>query len=145
MKETEDSLAHNFLDRRAGTNSFSINSLQEQKPPKEAKTNSFSSQSFRGILSLNPWWRIFLFCSFQLVCAALLLTNGSFEISFPTESLQQEELVTAYSRSSFQQESLLQEGACSRSLPEPDEGQTASAAQLEAPIASSRRSFTEAT
>ena len=42
-KEFEESLAHTFLERRAGTNSFSKISLQEKKPPKEAKTNSFSS------------------------------------------------------------------------------------------------------
>ena len=84
-------------------------SLQEKKPPKEAKTNSFSSQSSRGILSLNLWWRIFLLCSFQLVCAALLLETCSFRISLPTESLQVDQLEAVYFRSSFQQSGLQQE------------------------------------
>ena len=108
-KELEENLAHTFLERRAGTNSFSKISLQEKKPPKEAKTNSFSSQSFRGILSLNLWWRIFLLCSFQLVCAALLLGTCSFRISFPNESLKSEELAAAYCKDSFAQHSLQQD------------------------------------
>ena len=108
-KELEESLAHTFLERRAGTNSFSKISLQEKKPPKEAKTNSFSSQSFSGILSLNLWWRIFFLCSFPLVCAALLLGACSFRISFPTESLQADQLEATYFRSSFDRHSLQQE------------------------------------
>ena len=48
----------------------------------------------------------FLLCSFQLVCAALLLRNCSFTMSLPTESLQADQLEAAYSRSSFQQPSL---------------------------------------
>ena len=107
-KELDESLAHTFLERRAGTNSFSKISLQAKKPPKEAKTNSFSSQSFRGILSLNLWWRIFLLCSFQLVCAALFLRTCSFRISLPTESLQADQLEAAYFRSSFYRHSLQQ-------------------------------------
>ena len=81
--------------------------------------------------------QIFLLRSFQLVCAALLLGNGSFKISFPIESLQadqlvaaysssfkqpslqQEELVTAYSRRSFQQESLLQDELAAASYQSP--------------------------
>ena len=107
-QELEKNLAHNFLKRRAETNSFSRISLQEKQPTKEAKTNSFCNQSFRGILSLNHWWRIFLLCSFQLVCAALLLGTCSFTKSFPIQSLQPEQLVAAYS-SSFKQPSLQQE------------------------------------
>ena len=57
---------------------------------------------------MNHWWRIFLLCSFQLVCAALLLGNCSFTKSFPIQSLQPEQLVAAYS-SSFKQPSLQQE------------------------------------
>ena len=108
-KEPEESLAHTFLERRAGTNSFSKTSLQEKKPPKEAKTNSFSSQSFRGILSLNLCWRIFLLCSFQLVCAALLLGACSFRISFHNESLQSEELAAAYCKDNLDQQSFQQD------------------------------------
>ena len=107
-QELEKNLAHNLLKRRAETNSFSRISLQEKQPTKEAETNSFCNQSFRGILSLNHWWRIFLLCSFQLVCAALLLGNCSFTTSFPIQSLQPEQLVAAYS-SSFKQPSLQQE------------------------------------
>ena len=129
MKETEKSLAHNLLERRAGTNSFpQLSFPEDQLASTEAKTNSFSTQSLSGILSFRMCLRIFWLCSFQLVCAALLLGNWSFTISFPTESLQadqleaayfrssfqqpslqQEELVTAYSRKSFEQESLLQD------------------------------------
>ena len=103
--ELEESLAHKLAERRAETNSFSRISLQKDQHTKEAKTNSFCSYSFRGILSLNHWWRIFLLCSFQLVCAALLLGNCSFTKSFPIQSLQPEQLVAAYS-SSLQQEEL---------------------------------------
>ena len=109
LKEIDKSLAHKLAERRAETNSFSRISLQEKQPPKEAKTNSFCNQSFRGILSLNHWWRIFLLCSFQLVCAALLLGNSSFRMSLPTESLQADQLQAAYFSSSFQQTSLQQE------------------------------------
>ena len=97
-KELEESLAHNLLERRAETNSFSRISLQEKQPTKEAKTNSFCSHSFRAILSLNPWWRIFLLCSFQLACAALLLKNSSFRMSLPTENLQADQLQATYFR-----------------------------------------------
>ena len=82
-QELEENLANNLLKRRAETNSFSRISLQERKPAQEAKTNSFSNHSFRGILSL--YWPIFLLCSFQLVCSALLLKT-----SFPIQSLQPE-------------------------------------------------------
>ena len=139
LKETDESLAHNLAERRAETNSFSSISLQEKKPPKEAETNSFFAQSFsHRILSLSIWLRIFLLCSFQLICAALLLGNCSFTMSFPTESLQadhleaayfrsnfqqpslqQEELVTAYSRSSFQQQSLQQDELAAAHLQSP--------------------------
>ena len=110
LEETAESLAHNYAERRAGTNNFSNISFQEKKPPKEAETNSFFTQRFSDrILSLSIWLRIFLLSSFQLVCAALLLGTCSFTMSFANESLQQDELVTAYSRSSFQQQSLQQD------------------------------------
>ena len=94
-QELEENLATNLLKRRAETNSFSRISLQERKPSQEAKTNSFSIHSFRGILSL--YWPIFLLCSFQLVCSALLLKT-----SFPIQSLQPEELTAAYSNKSLE-------------------------------------------
>ena len=115
-QELEENLAINLLNRRAETNSFSRISLQERKPYKEAKTNSFWTQSFRGILSL--YWPIFLLCSFQWVCSALFSKT-----SFPTQSLQQnqleevnsnnfqipslqpEELAAAYFSSGFPEES----------------------------------------
>ena len=50
-----------------------------------------------------------MLCSFQLVCAALLLGNSSFRMSFHTESLQADQLQAAYNSSSFQQDSLQQE------------------------------------
>ena len=53
--------------------------------------------------------RIFWLCSFQLVCAALLLGNSSFRMSFHTESLKADQLQAAYNSSSFQQDSLQQE------------------------------------
>ena len=97
-QELEENLATNLLKRRAETNSFSRISLQEREPHKEAKTNSFWTQSFRGILSLC--WPIFLLCSFQLVCSALFLKT-----SFPIQSLQQNQLEVAYSNN-FQISSL---------------------------------------
>ena len=124
-QELEENLALNLLKRRAETNSFSRISLQERQPAQEAKTNSFSNHSFRGILSL--YWPIFLLCSFQLVCSALLLKTSSCNFSFPIQSLQQnqleaaysnnfqisslqpEELAAAYSNKSFQQHSFQQE------------------------------------
>ena len=119
-QELEENLAIHLLKRRAETNSFSRMSLQEKKPHKEARTNSFFNQSFRGILSLC--WPIFLLCSFQLVCSALF-SKTSFPIqslhqnqleaaysnTFQTYSLQPEELAAAYVSTSFQQESLQQE------------------------------------
>ena len=102
LKETTESLAHNFAERRAGTNRFSNISFQEKKPPEEAETNNFFTQSFTDrIFSLSIWLRIFLLSSFQLVCAALLLGTCSFPMSFPNESFQSEELVTAYSAVAF--------------------------------------------
>ena len=119
-QELEENLAIHLLKRRAETNSFSRMSLQEKKPHKEARTNSFFNQSFRGILSLC--WPIFLLCSFQWVCSALF-SKTSFPIqslhqnqleaaysnTFQTYSLQPEELAAAYFSNSFQQESLQQD------------------------------------
>ena len=119
-QELEENLATNLLNRRAETNSFSRIGLQEKKPHKEARTNSFFTQSFRGILSLC--WPIFLLCSFQLVCSALF-SKTSFPIqslhqnqleaaysnNFQIFSLQPEELAAAYFSKSFQQESLHQD------------------------------------
>ena len=110
LKENEKSLAHTKLERRAETNSFpQLSFPEDQLAETEAKTNSFSNQSLNRILSFRMCLRIFWFCSFQLVCAALLLKNSSFRMSLPTESLQADQLQAAYSRSSFQQTSLQQE------------------------------------
>ena len=79
--------------------------MQQQK----LRTNSFYIQSLSRILSFRMCLRIFWFCSFQLVCAALPLKNSSFRMSLPTESSQADQLQAAYSRSSFQQTSLHQE------------------------------------
>ena len=105
LKENEKSLAHTKLKRRAGTNSFSNKSFEKRVLAKEAETNSFAQSLSKRNLSLRTCLRIFLLCSFQLVCAALLLGNSSFRMSFPTESLQTDQLVAAY-RSSFKNSSL---------------------------------------
>ena len=87
------------------TNSFSSMSFEKRMLAQEAETNSFLQSFSQRNLSLRMCLRIFLLCSFQLVCAALLLENCSFRISFPTESLQSDQLVAAY-RSSFKNSSL---------------------------------------
>ena len=85
-------------------------SFQERMLAQEAETNSFFTQSFSDrILSLRRCLRIFLFSSFQLTCAALLLGTYSLSMSFPNESLQSDELVAAYCRDSFQHQGLQQE------------------------------------
>ena len=100
LKETAESLAHNKAERRAGTNSFSNMSFQERMLAQEAETNSFFTQSFSDrILSLRMCLRIFLLSSFQLICAALLLGTYSVSLSFPSQSLQQDELEVAHSQS----------------------------------------------
>ena len=109
LKENEKNLAHTKLKRRAGTNSFSNKSFEKRMLAKEAETNSFSQSLSKRNLSLRSCLRIFLLCSFQLVCAALLLGNSSFRMSLPTESFQADQLRAAHSRSSFQQTSLQQE------------------------------------
>ena len=109
LEEPDESLAHSLAEGGAGTNSFPHLSFtdEDQLAAKEAETSSFFTQSFSDrILSLRMCLRIFLFSSFQLICAALLLGTCSFTMSFPKESLQSEELVTAYFRSSFQHQSL---------------------------------------
>ena len=95
LKETDKSLAHNLAERRAETNRFSQHSLQEELShfeltteiaKSEAGMNSFAHKSFLDrTLSLKRRLRIFLLCSFQLVCAALLLRTCSFTKSQPTE------------------------------------------------------------
>ena len=138
LKENEDSLAHSKLERRAGTNSFSSMSFEKRMLAQEAETNSFSQSLSKRNLSLRMCLRIFLLCSFQLVCAALLLENCSFRISFPTESLQADQLVAAY-RSSFRNSSLQPEelaaAYCRKSL------EQQSLQQEELVPAYSRRSF----
>ena len=109
-EELDKSLAHIKMKRRAETSSFSRISLEQRMLAQEAETNSFSTSLSKRILSFRMCLRIFLLCSFQLVCAALLLENGSFRISFSDRSLQTDQLVAAYSnsfkRSSLQPEEL---------------------------------------
>ena len=50
--------------------------------------------------------RMFLFCSFQFMSAALILGTCFCTSSFPKESLQEEQLVAAYFTDSFQTQSL---------------------------------------
>ena len=89
------------MKRKAETNSFSRNRLEPRELAQEAETNSFFSLSKRT-LSFRMCLRIFLLGSFPLVCAALLLQNGSFRMSFPNDSLQPEELAAAYFNKSFE-------------------------------------------
>ena len=77
---------------------------------REVGTNNFSNKSFLDrILSLKRRLQTFLFRSFQLTCAALLLGTYSVSMSFPNESLQSDELVATYSRDSFQHQCLQQD------------------------------------
>ena len=112
LEETAESFGHSFAEGGAGTNSFPHLSFlkEDQLAAKEAEMNSFFTQSFSDrILSLSIWLRIFWLSSFQLTCAALLLGTYSVSMSFPNQSLQQDELMAAYFRDSFQQQSLQQD------------------------------------
>ena len=106
LKELEEHIAHQHDKKRAETSSFSEDSFEkDQLAEKRAKTNSFSTHSLqKRILSLQMCLPIFLFWSFHLAGAALLLTNCSFRIS-----LQPGELAAAYSRKSFDKQRLQQE------------------------------------
>ena len=79
-EELDKNLAHNKLDRRAETNSFSTISLEQRRLAPEAEKNSFEQSLTKMSLSLRKCLRIFLLGSFQLVCAALLLETSSFRI-----------------------------------------------------------------
>ena len=116
LKELEEHIEHQHDKRRAETSSYSQDSFRkDQLAEKRAKTNSFSTHSLqKRILSLQMCLQIFLFWSLQLAGAALYLTNCSFRISLPTESLQPEELAAAYTKKSFAQQSHHQEKASSR-------------------------------
>ena len=109
-EELDKSLAHNKLDRRAETNSFSKISLEQRSLAQEAEKNSFEHSLTKMSLSLRTCLRIFLLGSFLLVCAALLVETSSFKISFLDRSLQQDQLVATYpssfNRSSLQPEEL---------------------------------------
>ena len=127
LKELDKNLAHSLTEGGAETNSLPHLSVQERMLAQEAETNSFSESFSQRNLSLRMCLRIFLLCSFQLVCAALFLKTCSFTMSLTTESLQadqleaayikgfdrhslqQEELVTAYCRKSFEQQSFHQD------------------------------------
>ena len=141
-QELEENLATNLLNRRAETNSFSRKCLQEKKPHKEARTNSFFTQSFRGILSLC--WPIFLLCSFQLVCSALFSKTrfpiqslhqnqleAAYSNNFQISSLQPEELAAAYFSKSFQQESLQQDKLTASCFQSPTRARQLSSLQQE--------------
>ena len=112
LKELDENIADQNPKERAETNSFSQESFRkDQLEQKRAKTNGFSKQSFsQRISSLKMCLLIFLLWSFYMVGSALYLPNGSFKISFPTESLPADQLVAAYrsirSTSSLQQEEL---------------------------------------
>ena len=124
LKETEDILAANQAAGGAETNSFPQHCFAKaQLAEPEDGTNIFS-QSFRdGILSLRICL-LTLLCSFQLVCAALLLKNCSLTRSFPNQSLQPDQLVAAYCTMSFeqsptrasQQDSFQKEKLCNKSF-----------------------------
>ena len=103
--ELNKTLAHNKLDRRAGTNSFSKTSLERRSLAQEADKNSFEHSLTKMSLSLRMCLRIFPLGIFQLVCAALLVETSSFKISFSDRSLQQDQLVATY-LSSFNRTSL---------------------------------------
>ena len=96
LKELDKNLAHSLTEGGAETNSLPHLSLAESMLAQEAETNSFSHSFSQRNLSLRMCLRIFLLCSFQLVCAALLLKTCSFTMSLPTESLQADQLVAAY-------------------------------------------------
>ena len=109
LKELDKNLAHSLTEGGAETNSLPHLSVQERMLAQEAETNSFSQSFSQRNLSLRMCLRIFLLCSFQLVCAALFLKTCSFTMSLPTESLQADQLEAAYFRSSFDRHSLQQE------------------------------------
>ena len=101
--ELDKSLVHIKMKRRAETSSFSRHNLEKRMLARGAETNSFSP-SLKRILSFRMCLQIFLLGSFQLVCAALLLKNGSFSISLSEKSLQPEELAAAYSHNRYEQQ-----------------------------------------
>ena len=105
LKELVKNIAHSLTEGGAETNSLPHLSFEKRMLAQEAETNSFSKSFSQRILSLKTCLRIFLLCSFQLVCAALLLENSSFRMSLPNESLQADQLEAAYFRSSFEQHS----------------------------------------
>ena len=112
LKEFEEHIEHQHdqKERLRRAASPKIASRKDQLAEKRAKTNSFSTHSLqKRTLSLQMCLQIFLFWSLQLAGAALFLTNCSFRISLPTESLPAEELAAAYSKKSFAQQSLQQE------------------------------------
>ena len=104
IEELDKSLAHNKLDRRAETNSFSTINLEQRMLAPEAEKISFQHSLTRMSLSLKMCLRIFPLGIFQLVCAALLVETSSFKIIFPDQSLQQDQLVAAYLDKNFAQQ-----------------------------------------
>ena len=112
----QENLAHT-LGKRTGTNSFSSHRFEkDQLTRKEAKTNSLLHLSLqKRILSLRLCSLIFLFWSFQLVCAALLLKHCYLTRILPIQSLQPDQLVAAYSTMSFQ-DSFQKKKLCNKSF-----------------------------
>ena len=109
LEELEKTLAHKSLEWNAGTNSFHNNSFTKSMPAQEVGTNNFFKSFGFRIWSLRMCLLIFLFSSFQLISAALNLETSSFLRTFPTESLQSEELVAASFKDSFQNQNLQQQ------------------------------------
>ena len=106
LEELDETLAHTKLKRKAGTNSFSTDSFTKTTLAQEAGTNSFFNSFSYRIWSLRMCLRMLLFCSFQLMSAALFLRTCFCTSTFPKESLQEEQLVAAYFTNSFQTQSL---------------------------------------
>ena len=115
LEELEDNLAHKKLSKRAGTNSFSKNSFAEKELAQEVGTNNFEQSLMNGILSFRRCLQIFGLSILLILCAALGLETcfsttsfqqESLRNDFPQHSLQQEQLVAAYWRMSFEQNRL---------------------------------------
>ena len=106
LEELDENLAHTKLKKKAGTNSFSTDSFTKTTLAQEAGTNSFFNSFSYRIWSLRMCLRMLLFCSFQFMSAALILGTCFCTSSFPKESLQEEQLVAAYFKDSFQTQSL---------------------------------------
>ena len=112
LKEIEEILADKLAEGGAETNSFPQHSfVKDQLAAKEDGTNIFSPSFLDGILSLRICLRIFLLCSFQLVCAALFLETVLSKSAFPMRayrqiSLRQLTSEVTFSRPAYSKKSL---------------------------------------